>query len=137
MRKNLNLENYYKQNGIHSELFNFSNNILEYFSKVDFVITRSGSSMISELLNCSVPLISIPFPYATDDHQSYNAKYFEEKGFCWVLEQKFFNIQKFQKMIIDIVANDRKQLKIKLENMKTATKENVLIKFEDEIKEYF
>mgnify|MGYP005989469687 FL=1 len=40
-------------------------------------------------------------------------------------------------MIIDIVANDRKQLKIKLENMKTATKENVLIKFEDEIKEYF
>ena len=40
-------------------------------------------------------------------------------------------------MIIDIVANDREQLKIKLENMKTASKENVLIKFENEIKEYF
>ena len=107
--QNLNLENYYKQNGIHSELFNFSNNILEYFSKVDFVITRSGSSMISELLNCSVPLISIPFPYATDDHQSYNAKYFEEKGYGFLIKENEINSNLFK--LIKCIHNDKNLLK--------------------------
>jgi len=121
---------------VNCELFDFKTNIAQLMLEADIAISRSGSSAISEMVSLNLPFIAIPLPTSLDNHQYNNAKYFEEKGFCWLVEQRFFNIQKFQKMIIDIVANNKEQLKIKIENMKTASKENVLIKFENEIKEY-
>lgn len=38
----------------------------------DFVISRAGSSSISEILAVNVPSLLIPFPYATDNHQYFN-----------------------------------------------------------------
>ena len=122
---------------VNCELFDFKPNIAQLMLEADIAITRSGSSAISEMVSLNLPFIAIPLPTSLDNHQYHNAKYFENKGFCWLVEQNFFNLYKFKKMIIDIVSNDREQLKIKLENMKTASKENVLIKFENEIKEYF
>ena len=107
--QNLMLENFYKLNNIDYELFNFSNNILKYFYKIDFAITRSGSSMISELLNCSVPFISIPFPYAAEDHQLYNAKYFEEKGYSFLIKENEINSNLFA--LIKSIHNDKNLLK--------------------------
>ena len=77
----------YKSMNIEFELFNFSHNLLNYFSKIDLAITRSGSSILAELLNCKIPFISIPFPYAADNHQLKNAKYFEKKGYGFLIEE--------------------------------------------------
>ncbi len=77
----------YKLLKIECELFNFKKNLLKCFTEIDFVITRSGSSMLAELLNCRVPFISVPFPYATDDHQFKNAKYFKEKGYGFLVRE--------------------------------------------------
>jgi UDP-N-acetylglucosamine--N-acetylmuramyl-(pentapeptide) pyrophosphoryl-undecaprenol N-acetylglucosamine transferase len=48
-------------------------------------ITRAGASTISELSIKGVPAIFVPFPHAADDHQTYNAKVFEEKGAAIVI----------------------------------------------------
>jgi len=82
------LDKKYKSLNIKYELFNYKENLLEYFDKIDFVITRSGASMISELVNCSIPFIAIPYPYAADDHQKKNAQYFKRKGCCFLIEEK-------------------------------------------------
>ena len=122
---------------VNCELFDFKKNIAQLMLEADIAITRSGSSAISEMVSLNLPFIAIPLPTSLDNHQYYNAKYFEERDICWLVEQNFFNIYKFKKMIIDIVSNDREQLKRKIENMKTASKENALVKFENEIEEYF
>ena len=77
----------YKNLNIDFELFNFSYNLLNYFSKIDLAITRSGSSMLAELLNCKIPFISVPFPYAADNHQMKNARYFETRGYGFLIEE--------------------------------------------------
>ena len=74
--QNNKLEEYYKNLKFNYELFNFTENILEYFSKAELVITRSGSSVTAELINCNIPFICIPFPYSADSHQDKNAIYF-------------------------------------------------------------
>ena len=71
--QNKELEDFYQSLDIDFELFNFTEDLLKYFSKTDFALTRSGSSMIAELLNCNIPFISIPYPYAADNHQEKNA----------------------------------------------------------------
>ena len=59
--QNSELEILYKKMNIEFKIFNFSNNISEYFSKANLAITRSGSSILSELTNSNIPFISVPF----------------------------------------------------------------------------
>ena len=82
------LRKIYKENNIDHEIFNFTNNIIDYYDKTNFVISRAGSSSIAELLNCNKPMISIPLPTSADNHQYKNAEYYEKKGFCVLMKEE-------------------------------------------------
>ena len=90
------LTSFYKDLNIEFEIFNFSNNILDYFSKINLAITRSGSSMLAELLNSQIPFIAVPLPSSADDHQLKNAIYYEKKGYSYLIQEKDLNIKLFQ-----------------------------------------
>ena len=76
-------------------------------------------------------------PSSLDNHQYHNAKYFEDKGCCWLVEQKLFEAESLKKLIADIVSNDKEKLKEKVKNMKNLNQTNVLSNFEQEIINYF
>ena len=111
------LNKIYKNLNFNFELFNFTNNILEYFSKTELVITRSGSSATAELINCNIPFICIPYPHAADSHQDKNAIYFEKKGYSIlvketeVVEKLFPLIESFykNKKLLDIMVEKQKK----------------------------
>jgi UDP-N-acetylglucosamine--N-acetylmuramyl-(pentapeptide) pyrophosphoryl-undecaprenol N-acetylglucosamine transferase len=46
----------------------------------DLVIARAGASTTAELAVLGKPCILVPYPFATDDHQTQNAAAFEEAG---------------------------------------------------------
>ena len=69
-------EIFYEKAKIEYEIFNFSYKIkIEYFSKTNLAITRSGSSMLAELTNANIPFISVPLPSSADNHQLKNASF--------------------------------------------------------------
>ena len=119
------------------ELFDFKSNIEQLMAKADLAIVRSGASTISELAAINLPFVAIPLPSSLDNHQYHNAKYFEDKGCCWLVEQKLFEAESFKKLIADIVSNDKEKLKEKVKNMKNLNQTNVLSNFEQEIINYF
>ena len=82
------LSNFYKTAGIDYEIFNFSYKIIDYYSKTNIVITRSGASVLGELINVKRPFISIPLPTSADDHQYKNAEFYSKKGYGYLLEEK-------------------------------------------------
>jgi UDP-N-acetylglucosamine--N-acetylmuramyl-(pentapeptide) pyrophosphoryl-undecaprenol N-acetylglucosamine transferase len=51
-------------------------------------ISRAGASSLAELAAMRLPAVLVPFPAATDDHQFYNARAFEETGAARLLDQK-------------------------------------------------
>ena len=57
-------------------------------NKCNIAITRCGASTIAELVYFNIPFIGIPFPFAKDNHQFYNAKFYEENDCCWLYKQK-------------------------------------------------
>lgn len=81
------LRTFYKKNKINFKLFNFEKDILNYYKKANLVITRSGSSVIAELINCQIPFIAIPLESSADNHQLINANYFKKKGMCYLLRE--------------------------------------------------
>ncbi len=90
------LTSFYEDLNIDFEIFNFSNNILDYFSKINLAITRSGSSMLAELINANIPFISVPLPSSADNHQLKNAIYYEKNGYSYLIEEKDLNEKLFQ-----------------------------------------
>ena len=90
------LTSFYKNLNIDSEIFNFSDNISEYFSQIDMAITRSGSSMLAELVNAKIPFISVPLPTSADNHQLKNAIYYEKNEYSYLIEEKDLNIKLFK-----------------------------------------
>lgn len=56
------------------EQFEYLDNMSKYYNWADKIICRAGASSISELQVVAKPCLLIPFPGATDDHQTLNAK---------------------------------------------------------------
>ena len=93
--QNFSLKSFYENAKINFEIFNFSNDLLKYFSKVDLAITRSGSSILAELTNINVPFISVPLPSSADNHQFINATFYKEKNFSFMIEENDLNDKLF------------------------------------------
>ena len=79
-KQNEKLSKIYDKAKVHYEIFNFTNKIIDYYLKANLVITRSGASVLGELINVKMPFISIPLPTSADDHQNKNAMFYEKKG---------------------------------------------------------
>ena len=89
------LTTFYKDLNVEFEIFNFSNNILHYFLKTNLAITRSGSSMLAELINAKIPFISVPLPSSADDHQLKNAIYYEKNKYGYLVREEDIKIDLF------------------------------------------
>lgn len=58
------------------------------FAVTDLAVCRAGATTISELVTCGIPAIYVPFPFATGDHQTANAKAVVEVGGGELIHQK-------------------------------------------------
>ena len=103
------LVSYYKNLNIDCEIFNFSDDLLEYFSKVNLAITRSGSSMLAELTNSNIPFISVPLPSSADNHQLKNAIYYQKNEYSYLIEEKELDDKLYE--LIKLIHKDKSLLK--------------------------
>ena len=87
----LSLKNFYKENKIENKVFNFDQNLNEFLRQSDLCITRAGASSLAELSLYNIPFIAIPLPTSKDNHQYENAKFYEQLGCNWVLNQQEIN----------------------------------------------
>ncbi len=129
------LIDFYKKNNIKSYVFEFEKNILKFALSSGLAITRCGASTTAELLHTQTPFIAIPLPNSVDNHQYLNAKYYESKGCCLLLEQQNFKTENLFKLIVENIINKNKLIDIR-ENMKKNYDRNVFKNIEKEIEEF-
>lgn len=73
------------------------------YNWADVVVSRAGAMSIAEILACSLPSILVPFPYATDNHQYFNAKELAEAKSAILIEQKEFTVAKIKEVINEML----------------------------------
>jgi UDP-N-acetylglucosamine--N-acetylmuramyl-(pentapeptide) pyrophosphoryl-undecaprenol N-acetylglucosamine transferase len=104
-------------------------------SSSSLAITRSGASTTAELTQTVTPFISIPLPNSIDNHQYLNAKYYEDKGCCWMLEENNLNNETLFYLIMNAIKNKNALENIK-RNMKKYSSKNVYIDIDKNIREF-
>ena len=100
------LENIYTQNHISHDVSSFFHNIGEIFRASHLVISRAGSTSISELSALGVPSILIPLPNVSNDHQFYNAKYLRDNNATILLEQKSLTAETLSQLLLNLFNHD-------------------------------
>ena len=62
-------------------------------------IPVNGASTISEILAVGINSILIPFPYAVDAHQEFNARFLADKGACHLVLEKDCKLDSFVELV--------------------------------------
>ena len=102
------IKKFYKENNIKSNVFTFSNDILNLITSSNLAITRCGASTLAELDHTRIPFIAVPLPDSVDNHQYLNAKHYKDKGICWIMEQINFSSINLLNLITKIVNDEKK-----------------------------
>ncbi len=71
----------------HVRVLEFTEQIADYMKAADVVVTRAGATTMAELAAIRVATVIIPSPYLAGDHQTKNAKVYEQAGATVVLAQ--------------------------------------------------
>ncbi|MDO4179334.1 MAG: undecaprenyldiphospho-muramoylpentapeptide beta-N-acetylglucosaminyltransferase [Phascolarctobacterium sp.] len=83
----------------------------------DIAVFRAGAIGLAELMACGIPSVLIPYPYATANHQEYNARAVEASGAAKVILDKNMNGEKILAIIEELLQNEEE-----LQKMQAAAK---------------
>ena len=109
-------------------------NMEEIMNIVDLIICRSGAMTITEVSNVGKPAIFIPFPFATENHQEYNARVLEKVNAAKIILDKNLNANLLNDMVENMV-KDKTNLQNMGKNAKSISIPDVEERIYREIKE--
>ena len=99
-----NLDNRYNNQGYYQ--LEFCDNIYDIYAASDIVVSRAGSTAISELAALNKPMLLIPLPKKQSrGDQIQNAQYFSEQGIAKVLLQENLTPQSLYDNILSLDEN--------------------------------
>ena len=87
-------------------------NMEEVMNCVDLVVSRSGAMTITEISIVGKPSIFIPFPYATENHQEYNAKVLEKVGAAKIILDAKLDDNILNSTINEIISDKEKMCRM-------------------------
>ncbi|MDQ6961443.1 MAG: undecaprenyldiphospho-muramoylpentapeptide beta-N-acetylglucosaminyltransferase [Mariprofundaceae bacterium] len=107
----------YEQANVRAEVLGFCADMPGFYHRGDVLMARSGAMTVSEAAMQGLASVFIPYPYAADDHQFYNAQVMMEGGAALVMREEGLSTE--------ILATQLKQLlfdKTKLRSMHQAAR---------------
>ncbi|MFQ4145884.1 undecaprenyldiphospho-muramoylpentapeptide beta-N-acetylglucosaminyltransferase [Chlorogloeopsis sp. ULAP02] len=81
----------------------FYNNMAALLRRANLAISRSGAGSLTELAVCGTPAILIPYPFAAEDHQTYNAKVFTSVDAALMFQQSELTAEVLQTEVLRLL----------------------------------
>ena len=86
----------------------FIHDMGQAYAWADLALCRAGATTVAELLACGLPAALIPFPHATHDHQTMNARLLERQGAAFLVAEHELDRRDCAGMAIDLLHNPDK-----------------------------
>ena len=90
----------------------FYNNMAALLKRADLAISRAGAGTLTELAVTQTPSILIPYPYAAEDHQAYNAAAFAAAGAAQVCRQSELTPEILRDKVLSLLESDERLQKM-------------------------
>lgn len=83
----------------------FYENMAGLLQRANLAVSRAGSGTLTELAITHTPAILIPYPFAAEDHQSYNAQVFVDVGAAYLYQQKALTTEQLTESVLTLLKN--------------------------------
>jgi len=100
----------------------FIHNMPGAYATADLIISRAGAMALAEIAAWGLPSILIPYPFATGDHQSLNAREFVETGAAEVIPESKIGIR-LTPALTELLASAEKRSQMAIASKKLARPE--------------
>ncbi|MGK7933826.1 MAG: undecaprenyldiphospho-muramoylpentapeptide beta-N-acetylglucosaminyltransferase [Microcystaceae cyanobacterium] len=87
----------------HYFAFPFYDNMAGLLQRANLAISRAGAGTLTELAITRTPSLLIPYPYAAEDHQTYNAKVFVEAGAAQMFDQQELTSEILEEVVLNLL----------------------------------
>lgn len=99
----------------------FIKDMSEPYAWCDLVLCRAGATSLAELAAVGCPALLIPFPHATDDHQTHNARSLVDAGAAVMLHERELDGDRLVRELLALLG-DRSRLATMRAQMLAAAK---------------
>jgi UDP-N-acetylglucosamine--N-acetylmuramyl-(pentapeptide) pyrophosphoryl-undecaprenol N-acetylglucosamine transferase len=86
----------------------FFDNMAGLFQRADLAISRAGAATLNELMITRTPSILIPYPYAAEDHQYYNANVLAAANGALLFRQESLTAQFLEGEVLNLLKNSQR-----------------------------
>ncbi|NIA68625.1 undecaprenyldiphospho-muramoylpentapeptide beta-N-acetylglucosaminyltransferase [Pelagibius litoralis] len=94
----------YRGCGVAHDLAPFFDDVPARLAAAHLVISRAGASTVAELAAAGRPAVMVPYPLATDDHQTGNAQALVEVGGGWLMPQSDLDAESLCKRLTSLLS---------------------------------
>ncbi len=89
----------YREAGVKAVALPYVKDMAGAYAAADLVVSRSGATTVAELAVCGKRAVLVPFPFAADNHQEYNARTLANRGAAEVVLQRELTAEKITAVI--------------------------------------
>lgn len=103
------VKTFYLHNNIKAQVAPFIEDMHIHLSRADMVICRSGASTVTELAVAGRPAILVPYPHATEDHQTTNARWLSDEQAAFLIPQPEFTATILTNLLTGVLQSSEKR----------------------------
>lgn len=92
-----------EEQGKRWQVLPYIDNMGEALAACDVVLSRAGASSIAEIAALAAPAILVPYPLATADHQTTNARYLVDAGAARLVPDDSLDTEEFEKVLLGMI----------------------------------
>ena len=84
-------------------LVSYTNQMPACMAACDAIVSRAGASSLAEISARAIPALLVPFPFATADHQTTNARAYVEAGCAHMIADDQVETPEFARLVAELV----------------------------------
>ncbi|MGF1678579.1 MAG: undecaprenyldiphospho-muramoylpentapeptide beta-N-acetylglucosaminyltransferase [Candidatus Methylacidiphilales bacterium] len=93
----------YSQHQANARVMSYCHHMERVYAASDVVVARAGAATLAECAWFGLPAILVPYPYAAENHQKYNAMDYMARGSGWMVEEGESAAHDLAKALIELL----------------------------------
>lgn len=102
----------YASKGFDADVRTFFNDFHQQYAAADLIVSRSGATTVAEIKAAGRASVLVPFPFATDDHQTKNARAMADENAAILIPNAELNGGKLSVTICDLLGSPKRLAQI-------------------------
>lgn len=94
------------------KLISYQDRMGDTLAAADLVVSRAGATSLAEISALGIPAILVPFPFATADHQSSNARSVVERGAAYLIADEKVQSPEFTELLARLLEDEEERARM-------------------------